>query len=205
MAQAPGALSELIYATEPPTDPPVCPPPSGQAQPTAEFHFFACLAKGMTSVAPGFAPPVFSSGQHDSEYDEVDYEEEDLGVGTSSGAGYRGLGGSRPLTITSLLGDKVQFGSPQLKLDAEEITYIPINVKAPPPSVSLSFQGYLPPANELPPRLQLLPWAPLPPPPRLPRSLPSSRPPLSSLPLPLRPPSSSQPSPPRSAGPSSCR
>lgn len=51
----------------------------------------------------------------------------DLGVGTSSGAGYKGLAGSRPLTIASLLEQPIVFVKQQQKSKGDEVPYKPIN------------------------------------------------------------------------------
>lgn len=66
-----------------------------------------------------------------------DDEAMDLGVGTSTGAGYKGLGGARPLTIAALLENRVVFVAAQHASTADEIPYTPINVKSVVP-VSLS-------------------------------------------------------------------
>lgn len=57
-----------------------------------------------------------------------DSEGEDLFVGTSTGASYRNLGGARPLTITSLLENAVQFVPQENKAPLDQIPYEPINI-----------------------------------------------------------------------------
>ncbi|ORY90689.1 hypothetical protein BCR35DRAFT_105268 [Leucosporidium creatinivorum] len=58
--------------------------------------------------------------------------EMDLGVGTSSGASYKGLAGSRPLTIASLLDPPIVFVKQQQKSKADDVPYKPINQRATP-------------------------------------------------------------------------
>lgn len=95
----------------------------------------------MTTVAlPFLQPPKLI----DEDYEQPDDDE--LGIGTSSGAGYRGLGGSRPMTIDSLLEEKVAFVPARSKDQEAPMPYKPINVKAPPPSPQVH---HAPPASLL--------------------------------------------------------
>lgn len=53
--------------------------------------------------------------------------EVDLGEGTSSGFSYKGLAGSRPLTIASLLDQPIVFVKQQQKSKSDDVPYKPIN------------------------------------------------------------------------------
>lgn len=57
-----------------------------------------------------------------------DSEMEDLYVGTSTGASYRNLGGARPLTVASLLENRVVFVPQERTTPLDEIPYVPINI-----------------------------------------------------------------------------
>ena len=68
----------------------------------------------------------------------------DKGEGTSSGSSYRNLPGAKPLTIASLLANRVVFVLAQKTTAKEEIPYEAINQVKPPPTVCSIVSSVIP-------------------------------------------------------------
>ena len=77
------------------------------------------------AVLPVHHASLFDSRNAGSDSSEND---EDLYVGTSSGASHRNLAGARPLTVQSLIENKVHFVPQEHTHAFESIPYHPINL-----------------------------------------------------------------------------
>lgn len=100
------------------------PPTPSHPVPLPQHSLPLFFSSRSTSMAP-----LFETRALGDDLPSDDDEEMDLGVGTSTGAGYKGLGGARPLTIAALLENRVVFVAALHTSTADEIPYTPINVK----------------------------------------------------------------------------
>lgn len=97
---------------------------------------------------------AIGNAQMKQEFDSSENEAEfDQGEGTSSGASYRNLPGAKPLTIASLLVNRVLFEKAQKTVATQEIPYDVINQPKLPPIVRRNTLPSSPASLTLSPRL----------------------------------------------------